>query len=80
MMTPVDPADLVKRLSACEERLCGQLADLRARLDSLDRHIDQRCAEIRARQEEDLLLVKALSCQLRGRVERAERRAARGGF
>ena len=50
---------------------------LRQRLDALDRRLDTRLAEIRARQEEEIMLLKALSCQLRSRVERVERRAAR---
>jgi hypothetical protein len=50
---------------------------LRDRVDALDRRIEQRLAEIRARQDEEIMLLKALSCQLRSRVERVERRAAR---
>jgi len=52
---------------------------LHRRLDAMDRRLDQRVAEIRAKQEEDLMLLKAVSCQLRGRVERAERRGSRTG-
>lgn len=44
------------------------------RIDQLERRLEQRLADLRARQEEDLMLVKALSCQLRERVARAERR------
>ena len=49
------------------------------RLDALDRRLDQRLAEIRVKQEEELMLIKAMSCQLRGRVERADRRGLRAG-
>jgi len=80
MTTDVGPLDLCARLLAFEERLITHLADLRTRIDALDRRVDQRVAEVRAKQEEDLILLKAMSCQLRGRVERAERRAVRGGF
>lgn len=73
------PADLLDRLEALEQGLSTQLADLRRQLDGLDRRVDQRAAELRAKQDEELMLVKALSCQLRGRVERVERRGARGG-
>jgi hypothetical protein len=52
---------------------------LHRRLDALDRRLEQRFAEVRAKQEEDLMLIKAMSCQLRGRVERAERRGLRAG-
>ncbi|HTM33964.1 MAG TPA: hypothetical protein VL263_21785 [Vicinamibacterales bacterium] len=49
------------------------------RLDALDRRLEQRLAEIRVKQEEELMLIKAMSCQLRGRVERADRRGSRAG-
>jgi hypothetical protein len=51
---------------------------LHARLDALDRRVDLRLAEIRVKQDEDLMLLKAMSCQLRGRAGRAERRTGRG--
>jgi hypothetical protein len=51
---------------------------LHARLDALDRRVELRLAEIRVKQDEDLMLLKAMSCQLRGRVGRAERRTGRG--
>ncbi|HQZ39610.1 MAG: hypothetical protein IT180_05370 [Acidobacteria bacterium] len=79
MTTPAGSAGLAQRLLAMEERLSAQLTELRARLDALDRRFDQRCAEIRSKQDEDLMLLKAMSCQLRGRVERVERRAGRSG-
>ena len=60
-------------------RLDAHFEALHQRLDSLDRRLDQRLGEVRAKQEEDLMLLKAMSCQLRGRVERVERRSARGG-
>ena len=47
------------------------------RLDAIDRRLDHRFGEVRVKQEEELMLIKALSCQLRGRVERAERRGSR---
>lgn len=56
----------------------AQFEALHARLDALDRRFEQRIAELRLKQEEDLMLLKAMSCQLRGRVGRAERRAGRG--
>jgi hypothetical protein len=59
-------------------RLEAQFDALHRRLDAMDRRIDQRLAEVRAKQDEDLILLKAMSCQLRGRVERMERRSARG--
>ena len=49
----------------------------------VDRRRGQRLAEIRVKQEEEFMLIKAMSCQLRGsRVERADRRGLRhrGGF
>jgi predicted metal-dependent peptidase len=58
-------------------RLAEQVAQLQQRLDAVDRRVDQRLAELRAKQEEDLMLLKALSCQLRGRVDRADRRPGR---
>jgi hypothetical protein len=51
---------------------------LHARLDALDRRVELRLAEIRVKQDEDLMLLKAMSCQLRGRVGRTERRNGRG--
>jgi hypothetical protein len=59
-------------------RLDAHFDALHRRLDALDRRIEQRMAELRIKQEEDLMLVKAMSCQLRGRVERVERRGGRG--
>ena len=56
-----------------------QIAMLTSRLDALERRLDQRFGEIRAKQEEELMLIKAMSCQLRGRVERADRRGSRPG-
>lgn len=56
----------------------AQFEALHARLDALDRRIEQRIAELRLKQEEDLMLLKAMSCQLRGRVGRVERRPGRG--
>jgi hypothetical protein len=58
--------------------LDAQFEALHLRLDAQDRRLEQRLAEIRVKQEEDLMLVKAMSCQLRGRVERVERRNVRG--
>jgi hypothetical protein len=60
-------------------RLAEQMTQLQQRLDAVDRRVDQRLAELRAKQEEDLMLLKALSCQLRGRVDRADRRSGRSG-
>ena len=57
----------------------AQFDVIQLRLDALDRRLEQRLAEIRVKQEEDLMLLKAISCQLRGRVERVERRTSRGG-
>jgi ABC-type Zn uptake system ZnuABC Zn-binding protein ZnuA len=59
-------------------RLDAQFEALQARLEALDRRIEQRLAEIRLKQDEDLMLLKAMSCQLRGRVGRVERRNGRG--
>lgn len=56
----------------------AQFEALHARLDALDRRFEQRIAELRLKQDEDLMLLKAMSCQLRGRVGRAERRPGRG--
>ena len=56
-----------------------EIAAVHRRLDALDRRLEQRLAEIRVKQEEELMLIKALSCQLRGRVERAERRGSHAG-
>jgi uncharacterized membrane protein len=65
--------------TALAARIEAHFEALHRRLDALDRRIDQRIAEVRAKQDEDLMLVKAMSCQLRGRVERVERRASRAG-
>ena len=65
--------------SAMAARLDAHFEAIHLRLDALDRRLEQRLAEIRVKQEEDLMLLKAMSCQLRGRVERVERRTARGG-
>jgi hypothetical protein len=54
-----------------------EIESVHRRLDALDRRLEQRLAEIRVKQEEELMLIKALSCQLRGRVERADRRGSR---
>ena len=64
---------------ALARRLDAHFEALHQRLDALDRRLEQRLTEVRAKQEEDLMLLKAMSCQLRGRVERAERRVSRGG-
>ena len=64
---------------ALARRLDAHFEALHHRLDALDRRLDQRLGDVRAKQEEDLMLLKAMSCQLRGRVERAERRSSRGG-
>ena len=56
-----------------------QFEALHRRLDALDRRLDHRFGEVRVKQEEELMLLKAMSCQLRGRVERAERRGSRAG-
>ncbi|MGE0464534.1 MAG: hypothetical protein AB7Q16_24460 [Vicinamibacterales bacterium] len=71
--------DLAEQLSALEGRLMERLDALQRQTEALERRVDHRLTELRAKQEEDLMLVKALSCQLRGRVERVERRGARGG-
>jgi hypothetical protein len=70
--------DLVDQVSALERRLGERFDAVQRQIDALDRRVDHRLAEVRAKQEEDLMLVKAMSCQLRGRVERVERRASRG--
>jgi len=72
-------ADLAERLSVLERRLGERFDALERQTEALERRLDHRLAELRAKQEEDLMLVKALSCQVRGRVERVERRGARGG-
>ncbi len=56
-----------------------EIEAIHRRLDALDRRLEQRLAEIRVKQEEELMLIKAMSCQLRGRVERADRRGLRTG-
>jgi hypothetical protein len=63
---------------ALEQRLGARFEALHQRIDTLNRRADQHHAELRAKQDEDIMLLKAMSCQLRGRVERVERRAARG--
>ena len=68
-------------LPDCRElsaRLDEHFAELHRRLDVLDRRIEQRMTEMRIKQEEDLMLLKAVSCQLRGRVERVARKGGRG--
>jgi hypothetical protein len=65
--------------AAMAMRLDAQFESIHLRLDALDRRLEQRLAEIRVKQEEDLMLLKAMSCQLRGRVERVERRHSRSG-
>jgi hypothetical protein len=62
---------------ALEQRLGARFEALDRRIDTLNRRADQHHEEIRAKQDEDIMLLKAMSCQLRGRMERAERRAAR---
>jgi hypothetical protein len=64
-----------ERLTVIEQ----QFEVVNRRLDALDRRIDHRFAEVRVKQEEELMLIKAMSCQLRGRVERADRRGSRAG-
>ena len=61
-----------------EQRLCERFEALHQRMEGMERRAEQRFAEIRVKQEEDIQLLKAMSCQLRGRVERVERRAGRG--
>lgn len=58
--------------------VAAQFEALHARLDALDRRIELRLAEIRVKQDEDLMLLKAMSCQLRGRIGRVERKNGRG--
>lgn len=70
--------NLADHLSALERRLGERFDAVQRQIDALDRRVEHRVAEVRAKQEEDLMLVKAMSCQLRGRVERAERRGPRG--
>ena len=72
------PDDVGARMDQLERRLGERFEALHQRMETLDRRADQRFAEIRAKQEEDIMLLKAMSCQLRGRVERVERRAGRG--
>jgi hypothetical protein len=72
-------ANLADHLAALERRLGERFDAVQRQIDALDRRVEHRLAEVRAKQEEDLMLAKAMSCQLRGRVERAERRASRGG-
>ena len=71
--------NLADHLAALERRLGDRFDAVQRQIDALDRRVEHRLAEVRAKQEEDLMLAKAMSCQLRGRVERAERRASRGG-
>lgn len=80
MTTNPDGADLRACLLALEHRLGAQLDQLQTALQVLERRVDLRLTELRAKQEEDLTLVKAMSCQLRGRVGRVERRAGRTGL
>jgi hypothetical protein len=61
-----------------EQRLGERFEALHQRMEIMERRADQRFAEIRGKQEEDIQLLKAMSCQMRGRVERVERRAGRG--
>ena len=61
-----------------EQRLGERFEALHQRMEIMERRADQRFAEIRVKQEEDIQLLKAMSCQMRGRVERVERRAGRG--
>jgi hypothetical protein len=65
-------------LDGLEQRLGERFEALHRRMEAMERKADQRFAEIRVKQEEDIQLLKAMSCQLRGRVERVERRAGRG--
>lgn len=65
-------------LDRLEQRLGERFEALNQRMDTMERRAEQRFAEIRVKQEEDIQLLKAVSCQLRGRVERVERRAGRG--
>lgn len=76
---PDDTATICARLDALEARLERILAGIRASVETMETRLEQRVGEVRTKQEEDLVLLKALSCQLRGRVERADRRLARGG-
>ena len=71
-----DEAVARDRLALAFER---EFEAVHRRLDALDRRLDQRLAEIRTKQEEELMLIKAMSCQLRGRAERADRRGSRAG-
>lgn len=71
-------ADLAELLTALEQRLGERFDALQRQTEALERRVDHRMMELRSKQDEDLMLVKALSCQLRGRVERVERRGARG--
>jgi hypothetical protein len=69
-------ADVADYLSALERRLGDRFDAVQRPIDALDRRVEH--AWRGARQAgEDLMLVKAMSCQLRGRVERVERRASR---
>ena len=65
-------------LDRMEQRLGERFEALHQRMEAMERRADQRFAEIRVKQEEVIQLLKAMSCQLRGRVERVERRAGRG--
>jgi hypothetical protein len=62
---------------ALARRLEAHFEALHQRLDAMDRRLDQRVAEVRGKQEEELMLIKAMSCQMRGRVERDGPAAAR---
>ena len=57
----------------------SEIEAIQRRLDAIERRLEHRLAEIRAKQEEELMLIKALACQLRGRGERADRRGSRAG-
>jgi hypothetical protein len=78
MNTGLRTDDLLAQLAGLEERLCERFDQVQRRFDALDWRLDHKLAEIRAKQDEDIMLLKAMSCQLRGRVERIERRTTRG--
>ena len=71
--SPSGPAPVPDDVLA--RRLEAQFEALHQRLDAMDRRLDQRLAEVRGKQEEELMLIKAMSCQMRGRVERTDRRS-----
>lgn len=72
MSSPTAPP-LSEFPAGLHQQLADQFQGLSDRLEGLERRIEQRLAEIKCRQDEDLLLLKALSCQIRGRAERADR-------